>query len=305
MLPFTVFTPTYNRAHTLRRVFDSLCLQPSELFEWLVVDDGSTDDTSPVLEELARAAPFHVRVIKQPNGGKHRAHNAAVNAAIGELTVILDSDDELAPGALETILTNWQGIPEGERKGFAGIIGHSTDATDRLVGLRYPSSRIDGRFFELTASGVMVGEKLPCYRTDVLRSFPFPEDLEPSGQIPPGLVWVLIGTVYEIRCIDVVVRIYHRDPSDVCALTNIYRQPGGNARGQMEYFRIILNLSRRYWPRFLVIFAKVAANYVRYALHSGYAIPRQASQLKGSLARTLWIAALPIGGAAWVLDRFR
>src|SRR6516164_10922801 len=99
-IPITVFTPTYNRAGKLRQVFDSLCRQPGNLFEWLVVDDGSTDNTPSILEEFSRNASFPVRVLRQPNGGKHRAHNAAVQAARGELTIVLDSDDELLPGAL-------------------------------------------------------------------------------------------------------------------------------------------------------------------------------------------------------------
>lgn len=305
MLPFTVFTPTYNRARTLRRVFDSLCRQPSHLFEWLVVNDGSTDDTSAVLEELARTAPFHVRTITQPNGGKHRAHNAAVNLAKGELTAILDSDDELVPGALEGIWAEWHAIPAGERESFAGVIGHSVNAAGQLHGLPYSSSRVDGRFFELAASGAMVGEKLPCYRTDVLRRFPFPERAGCSALVPEGLVWTQIGAKYRVRCIDKVVRVYHRDTSDATALMNRYVRPESSAWGRMQYCLTVLNLSGRYWPRFAATFAKAATGYVRYALHSGCTVPQQAGELKGALPPTLWVAALPVGGAAWMLDRIK
>src|SRR6266568_2184665 len=119
-LPITVFTPTYNRAHTLTRAFNSLTKQQCTLFEWLVIDDGSTDETTSILESARRLAAFDIRVIKQPNGGKHRAHNTAVRQSKGELTLILDSDDELVPGAIEDIWREWCAIPTSERTEFAG-----------------------------------------------------------------------------------------------------------------------------------------------------------------------------------------
>lgn len=304
-IPFTVFTPTYNRAHTLPRVFRSLCAQPSHMLEWLVVDDGSTDDTAGILEELARGAPFQVRVIRQANGGKHRAHNTAVQSANGELTIILDSDDELAAGALELIWSAWQDIPSSEREGFAGIIGHSADPTGQTVGLAYPSRRVDGRLFELAASGIVVGEKLPCYRTDILRRFPFPERPGCNACVPEGTVWTRISARYQVRCIDKVVRVYHRDASDANALLNRYARPESNAWGRMQYCLTVLNLSGMYWPRFFRPFAKAAAGYVRYSLHCGYSVRRQAAQLTGVPARILWMAAVPVGSAAWMIDRVK
>jgi glycosyltransferase involved in cell wall biosynthesis len=305
VLPFTVFTPTYNRAHCLRRVFDSLGRQPQGTFEWLVVDDGSTDDTPALLEELARTAAFPVRVIRQTNGGKHRAHNTAVEHAAGELTVILDSDDELVPGALDVLWREWQAIPDDRRGDFAGIIGHSANAAGQLVGLPYPFRRVDGKLFELTAAGVVVGEKLPCYRTDILRQFRFPERPGSTAYVPEGVVWVQIGSRYNVRCIDDTVRVYHRDAADTGAVMNRYARRQSNAWGRMQYWMVVLNLSGRYWPRFASTFVKAAAGYVRDGLHAGYSFRRQFRPLDGNIARILWAVSLPIGAAAWSLDRIR
>jgi glycosyltransferase involved in cell wall biosynthesis len=304
MLPFTVFTPTFNRAHSLPRVFESLRRQPS-IFEWLVVDDGSTDDTPALLQRLADAAPFDVRVVRQTNGGKHRAHNTALQHARGTLTVILDSDDELAPDALDILWREWCAIPEQARAGFAGIIGHSSEPDGRLVGCRLGSAYLDGRWFELVAGGQLVGEKLPCYRTDILRTFPFPEQPGSTAYLPEGVVWVRIGTRYAVRCIDEVVRIYHRDPTDAAAVMNRYAKRASNAWGRMCYALTVLNLSGRYWPRFNNVFAKAAAGYVRDALHAGHSFARQFRDLEGVVPRGWWLAALPVGGAAWLLDSLR
>lgn len=304
-IPVTVFTPTYNRAHTLRRVFESLLLQPSTAFEWLVVDDGSTDDTLALLDELSKSSPFPVRVIRQPNGGKHRAHNTAVKVARGELTVILDSDDELAPDALTAIIGGWNAIPPVERKCFAGILGHCASTQSSIVGTRFGAKYIDGNQFELAASGVIVGEKLPCYRTDVLREFPFPERLGCNAHIPEGTIWTKISTKYKVRCIDQVVRIYHRDCSDPIALMNSYKRPDLNAWGSMQSFLVVLNMSTVYWPRFFLIFTKAAVNCTRYSLHSKSGWLSPFNRLDGLIPRLLWAVGFPLGLAVWVIDRIR
>jgi glycosyltransferase involved in cell wall biosynthesis len=304
-IPLTIFTPTYNRAGRLRRVFDSLCRQPGNLFEWLVVDDGSTDDTSAVLEELCGKASFAVRVIRQPNGGKHRAHNVAIRSARGELTIVLDSDDELMPGALENIWSEWNAIPMSERDQYAGIIGHCVDEANHLVGLPYPSERVDGFLFELTMNGVIVGEKLPCYRTDILRKFPFPERTGCTALVPEGTVWLQIGAKYCVRCIDKAIRVYHRDAGDSEALLNRYSRPETNPWGRMQYCLVVLNLTGKYRLRFVRHFAKAAAGYARYARHSGYSLAQQARPLKGAFAFVFWLCAVPVGTMAWMIDRIQ
>lgn len=301
----SVFTPTFNRAHTLRRVYESLCRQPHHLFEWLVVDDGSTDETPELLDELSKSAPFPVRVIRQPNGGKHRAHNAAVKVAHGELMVILDSDDELTPGALDVLLTEWDTIPPEDRASFAGIVGHSISPLNTIVGSRYPAQHIDGKHFELAASGIMVGDKLPCYRSDVLKDFPLPERPGCNGYVPEGTVWAKIGTKFKVRCIDKDLRIYHSDSSDPLSLMNSYKHPDSNAWGSMQYCLVILNLSAEYWPRFFIVFVKTSVNCTRYSLHSRSGWFHPLTRLDGLLPRILWAVGFPLGVAVWAADKTR
>src|SRR3954466_3782814 len=98
---YTVFTPSYNRAHLLPRVYESLEKQTFRDFEWLVVDDGSKDNTAQVIKELAAKASFPVRYVAKPNGGKPTAVNRGAQEAQGRLITILDSDDWFKPEALE------------------------------------------------------------------------------------------------------------------------------------------------------------------------------------------------------------
>ncbi len=304
-LPFTVFTPTYNRAHTLTRVFNSLCLQSPQLFEWLIVDDGSTDNTSDLLKELSTVAPFPVRVIRQPNGGKHRAHNVAIKVAQGELTVILDSDDELTPGALEVLWTQWNAIPLEDRSSIAGILGHSISPSNTNVGARYPAQYIDGKQFALVASRVLVGEKLPCYRTEVLRHYPFPERAGCNELVVEGIVWTAISRKWRVRCIDKAVRIYHSDSNDPIALMNSCKRADSNAWGSMQYCLVILNSSVEYLPKFFIIFAKAAVNCTRFALHSRSGLFYPASQVKGVIPWMFWALGFPFGLLVWMMDRIK
>src|SRR5690242_19362698 len=100
---FTVFTPTYNRAHTIERVYRSLCTQNCRDFEWLVVDDGSTDGTEALIRQWQHEAEFPIRYFWQPNAGKHVAMNRGVAEASGSLFLTLDSDDACVPWALERL----------------------------------------------------------------------------------------------------------------------------------------------------------------------------------------------------------
>src|SRR5690242_10850122 len=108
---FTVFTPTYNRAHTLHRVFDSLRAQTIRDFEWLVIDDGSVDGTSEQISEWTNTVDFPIRYFKQKNSGKHIAHNLAAREARGQFFLPLDSDDACMPDALERLSYHWNSIP--------------------------------------------------------------------------------------------------------------------------------------------------------------------------------------------------
>jgi glycosyltransferase involved in cell wall biosynthesis len=106
----SVITPTYNRAYILRQCYESLCAQISPNFEWIVVDDGSTDDTKQLIDEFIAEGKIPINYYHQPNGGKHRAHNLGVKHANGELIVCLDSDDQLSPDAISSAIDTWTSL---------------------------------------------------------------------------------------------------------------------------------------------------------------------------------------------------
>src|SRR4051812_47352897 len=135
---FTVVTATYNRAHTLHRVYESLLAQTFRDFEWLVVDDGSTDGTRKLIEGWQAEASFAIRYLYQANAGKHIACNRAVREAAGRFITGIDSDDACLPHALERLIHHWNRIPADEQAGFTGVSALCIDETGQLVGTRFP-----------------------------------------------------------------------------------------------------------------------------------------------------------------------
>ena len=214
----TVFTPTYNRANTLYRVYDSLASQTYRDFQWIVIDDGSTDGTKRVVEGYAEKADFPVIYKYQPNSGKHTAINRAVEMCGTEFFIIADSDDAFKAESLEVFIDEWESIPLRERDSFKGVICKCYDAkTGEDIG-SFPGDHIDTD--ELTAGFILKFrfEKWSFFRTDVLREFPFPE---PKGHLkffPETVVWQQMSRKYKTRYINVALRAYFRDQGN--ALTS-------------------------------------------------------------------------------------
>ncbi len=124
--PFlTIFTPTYNRAHTLERLYRSLCWQSCQDFEWLVIDDGSTDGTQGLIDKFSHEGLLDIRYFRKENGGLYTGYNLAYSEAQGELSMCVDSDDFLPVTAVEIVKHRWKGRPEGN---YAGVLGLDFDA---------------------------------------------------------------------------------------------------------------------------------------------------------------------------------
>lgn len=170
----TVFTPTYNRCHLIDRLYKSLLVQTVKDFEWIVVDDGSTDDTEKYFETILRIDnPFKIIYYKQTNGGKHRAINAGVRLANGKLFFIVDSDDYILNDAIEK-LDKWCKSLDDSKKwaGVAGLRGYSEDICIGGAGKNKPF--IDAKNTERNKYN-LAGDKAEAYFTSVLREYPFPE----------------------------------------------------------------------------------------------------------------------------------
>lgn len=220
---FTVLTPTFNRAHVLPRAYESLLGQTFRDFEWLIVDDGSSDSTGDLVASWK--ADFPIRFHWKPNGGKHTAVNLGVRMAAGELIAQLDSDDQCFPESLERFHRQWQGIPQPER--FAAVVGLCCDEHGQIIGSRYPGDFCDSFSLGQALALVNGAERWGVIRTDVWRQFPAPE-FPGERFIPEGIFQNRILQKYAVRYFNEPVRIYHRSSDSLSNLPDWrWRNPRG------------------------------------------------------------------------------
>lgn len=187
----TVITPTYNRAHLLNNLYDSLQMQTVFDFEWIVVDDGSSDNTSEQIKLwMANEKKFKIKLITTKNGGKHRAINRGVKSAEGEFVFIVDSDDVITPDAI-AIIRKWVEEIKDNSK-IAAVSGLRSNKNDEQIG-DFPKGKdfVDVKNSERCINHLL-GDKAEIYKKEILLEYPFPE-FEGELFIPEDVVWNLIS----------------------------------------------------------------------------------------------------------------
>jgi glycosyltransferase involved in cell wall biosynthesis len=297
---FTVFTPTYDRAPTLSRVYESLRAQTMRDFEWLIIDDGSTDGTDAMVEAWQAIADFPIRYVRQSNSGKHIAFARAVAIANGDLLLTLDSDDACTPDALARLRYHWEAIPVEVRARYVSVTGLCVDQHGRIVGDRFPADVLDSDPVELAYRYHVHGEKWGFSRVDVLRAYPL-ESSVVTRFMPESIVWDAIGSRYRTRYVNEILRIYwirdesRPDPSDA----------ERHAPGLATWHRSILNRHIRWFRYAPMAFVLSAVHYVRFSAHIHDGPTAQLHSLHPVSARLLWAFALPAGYLVYARDRLR
>ena len=193
----TVFTPTFNRGYIIEKLYESIKNQTFKEFEWLVIDDGSNDNTEEIFDKINKNNDFFkVRYYKKENGGKHRAINQGVELAEGELFFIVDSDDQLTSYALEYI-DKWEKSIENKKK-FAGLAGNKGKNIDDIWGTTFNGKYIDCTSLERNKNNI-TGDKAEVFYTDILKKYKFME-FENENFITESTVWNKIAyDGYKIR----------------------------------------------------------------------------------------------------------
>lgn len=213
MALLTVFTPAYNRAHTLPRTYESLCRQDCKDFVWLVVDDGSSDNTADLVRSWQKQENgFEIHYLYKENGGMHTAHNAAYEVIDTELNVCIDSDDCLADGAVKKILDKWCSVKD---LGYAGIIGLDADLDGKLIGKGFPDGLTETTLTGYYAAGGS-GDKKLVYRTDVIKQYPPYPVFDGEKYVALAYKYRLIDQDYKLAVLDEV-------------LCNVEYQPDGSS----------------------------------------------------------------------------
>lgn len=222
MATLTVFTPAYNRAHTLPRTYESLLAQDCKDFVWLIVDDGSQDNTADLVRQWQeKDNGFEIRYVYKENGGMHTAHNTAYEFIDTELNTCIDSDDCLAVGAVSKILNRWADVWE---KGYAGIVALDADMDGNVIGKGFPEGMTETTLMDYYAAGGS-GDKKLVYRTAVIKQYPPYPVFEGERYVCISSLYTLIDQDYKLSVL----------PEVVC---NVDYQPDGHSTSMFrEYMR--------------------------------------------------------------------
>ena len=203
----TVFTPTYNRKELLARVYESLRAQTVKNFEWLIVDDGSTDDTGSEVEKWIGKKEITIRYHYRKNGGKMRAHNTGVQLSDCPLFVCLDSDDIFVPTAVEELLAAYDEAKKNESEGqkVGGVVAHKGCTSEKLLGSsKFPKLKTS-TLFGLYLAG-FEGETTLMYETKLLLDHPFPE-IEGEKYVPEDYIYDKIDKVCVLAVLPRIITV--------------------------------------------------------------------------------------------------
>ncbi len=203
----TVFTPTYNRRELLTRVYESLTRQTSRDFEWLIVDDGSTDNTDDEVKKWIDEGRIPIRYHYRENGGKMRAHNSGAALCQTELFVCLDSDDMFTDTAVEDLISAYDKAKKeaGDGVRIGGVVAHKGCTGEKLLGSKeFPDVKYS-TLFGLYLAG-FAGETTLMYETELLRRFPFPE-IDGEKYVPEDYIYDKIDKVCVLAVLPRIITI--------------------------------------------------------------------------------------------------
>lgn len=240
-IKLTIFTPTYNRSKLLKRLYDSLKNQSSNEFVWMIVDDGSTDDTEAVVNEWIEESNFSIRYVKQLNQGKSVAHNKAVELTQTELFVCVDSDDYLKSDAVSTILANWV-VASQDCVGilsFREIIDGSN--------IYRPAEKMDPyvkqcKLLDAYDRYGLKGDTMLIFKSEILKQYKFPvfegEKFVPESYLydcidENGLLWILRDYLYVGE---------YQDGGYTSRMSNLIKE---NPKGYSAYIKKRLQIERK------------------------------------------------------------
>ncbi len=285
MATLTVFTPTYNRAYVLKQCYDSLCRQTCKDFVWLIVDDGSSDNTKEIVDKwIAQNNGFEIQYVYKENGGMHTGHNKAYELIDTELNVCIDSDDYMPDDAVELIVNFWNENKDGS---YSGIIALDVYKNGQVIGKELPNKK------STTLSGYYQnggqGDKKLIYRTEIINKYPAYPEFDGEKFVPLDYKYLLCDQDYELLIMNkpVCVVEYMEDGSSKNMLRQYYRNPRGFAFMRKVHMKYDKGVLKKF---------KTCIHYV-----SSSFISKNKGFIKESPKKGMTVLAVPFGFALYLL----
>lgn len=253
-MKYTLFTPTYNRAHLLPALFQSMERQVFKDFEWLIIDDGSVDDTEGIVKKLTLKSPFPIRYIKQANGGKHSAFNRAIEEAKSEWFVCIDSDDPLTPNALE-YMEEACAMVNPDAAGFVGVcVSPAGELLEKRIEKPFYSDTI-----EIRDKYQLWGEP-EVYRLSILKQYRFPIF---TGEkfITEAILFDQLTLKHKLLYTNYPMQVKEYLPGGLTDNQTKIRINSPN--GTLAYYKLRFHISRK-----IIYKIRALINYCRFLIHA-------------------------------------
>lgn len=275
----TVFTPTYNRANLLPNLYESLLRQSSQEFLWLIIDDGSTDDTGAVVQPWIDAGEIEIRYVYKENGGLHTGYNKAIELMDTELSICIDSDDYLTDDCIDTVLKYWD---ENKAEDIAGIIGLDISKDGSLIGGNLPDVKEVNPILLLAAKEN--GDRKYVIRNDCYRQvYPMPV-FEGEKNFNPHYLVLKMCRQYKFLVFNKPLCVVNYQPDGMSA--NIFNQYVNSPKSFAELRRVIMENPGV--PFFYLV--KTVIHYVSSSILSG-----NRHFIRESPRKLLTVLAVPFG----------
>ena len=226
MKKITVFTPTFNRANLLPKLYESLCAQTSQDFLWLIIDDGSSDGTHELVKQWQSENRIEIDYKYKENGGMHTGHNLAYELIKTELNVCIDSDDYMPDNGVHIILDELHHLNDIS---LAGLIFLDADADGKIIGTQIPDSLQRGSLKELYVKHNVSGDKKVVLKTEVVKKYARYPEFKNERLVPLGILYLMIGFDYDFLYINKVLCIvdYQAEGSSGTILNQYRKSPRG------------------------------------------------------------------------------
>jgi len=265
MKTLTIFTPSYNRAHLLPRLYESLLAQTSQDFLWLVVDDGSQDETQDLIQRFIAEQKIEIRYVYQENQGMHGAHNLAYESITTELNTCIDSDDFMPPRAVELIVDFWKSL--GDTKALVGMAGLDQDMKGNLIGTPFTRSEITIESFYRQGGQ---GDKKLVYKTEVMKALPPYPLFEGEKYVGLSYKYLLADLQGNLATLNEVLVIvdYQAGGSSMNMLRQYYKNPKGFAFFRKEMMVLSQSKKRQFMDAIHYVSSSLLAKNSRFLQES-------------------------------------
>ncbi|MEB4869807.1 glycosyltransferase family 2 protein [Priestia megaterium] len=284
MKTLTVFTPTYNRAYCIHQCYESLKRQTCTDFIWLIIDDGSTDNTKEIVDGWINENIIKIKYHWQNNQGMHGAHNTAYELIDTELNVCIDSDDYMLDDAVEKIIDMWKKYGSNE---IGGIIGLDANHNNDIIGTRLPEHITCSTLFDLYNKYSVTGDKKLVYRTSLAKKYPYPL-FENERYVGLAYKYHMIDKQYKMLLMnEIICCVEYLEDGSSRNMLNQYRK---NPRGFAFYRKEMMKLP----------FASRSFKF-RQAIHyvSSSLIGKNKNFLQDTPNKGLTLLAIPLGIALY------